>query len=73
MHLESDLHKMRSLSGCDEFPIGCSPHKYQLFKCVVILTQTSMFHPLYIVCVMCVVQGFDSFNLLCVRKTLFKK
>jgi hypothetical protein len=22
MHLESDLHKMRSLSGCDEFPLN---------------------------------------------------
>jgi hypothetical protein len=31
------VHKLRSLSVCDELPVGCSPHKNQILGAWVIL------------------------------------
>jgi len=38
--LVNEPHKIRSLNVCEEFPIGCSPHKDQVLSAWVIPPKT---------------------------------
>jgi hypothetical protein len=40
IHVVSEPHKIRSLIVCEEFPIGCSPHKDQVLSAWVIPPKT---------------------------------